>query len=106
MYKIEKFEGKNKEHYFRGVSSNGNIILSSEGYKNKKDRDTVADKITKAFNLYEYAVDTERIIPNKTFIGCAYFTEDGTCLSEDITGASCLYVNQRKCPLAEFVGEV
>lgn len=31
---IEKFKGKNGDYYFRVISSNGRIILQSEGYKN------------------------------------------------------------------------
>jgi len=51
MYKVEKFRSeKNKEHYFRVVAENGNIICSSEGYKNKKDRDDIADSLPFAMN--------------------------------------------------------
>lgn len=32
---IEKFKGKNGDLYFRVRSSNGRIVLQSEGYKNK-----------------------------------------------------------------------
>lgn len=47
MYKIQKFRSdKNKEYYFRIVASNGKIVCSSEGYKNKRDRDHIADNLT------------------------------------------------------------
>lgn len=47
MYKIEKFRSeKNKQYYFRIKAGNGKIVCSSEGYKNKKDRNEIADNIT------------------------------------------------------------
>ena len=59
MYKIEKFRSeKNKEHYFRVVAENGNIICSSEGYKNKKDRNSIADNF--AINMLgQFAEDSK-----------------------------------------------
>lgn len=50
MYKIEKFRSEaNGEYYFKGVATNGQVIFISEGYKNKKDRDTVADNLQSLF---------------------------------------------------------
>jgi len=51
MYKIEKFRSeKNSEYYFRVVAENGKIVCSSEGYKNKVDRDEVADSLPFVMN--------------------------------------------------------
>jgi uncharacterized protein YegP (UPF0339 family) len=36
--KIQVFTGKNKQYYFRVVSTNGKIVLQSEGYKTKQSR--------------------------------------------------------------------
>lgn len=35
--KFETYTGKNEEHYFRLKAGNGEVILSSEGYKAKGD---------------------------------------------------------------------
>ena len=36
--KIQLFTGNNKQYYFRVVSTNGKIVLQSEGYKTKQSR--------------------------------------------------------------------
>ncbi len=38
MDTFKKFKGKNNEYYFNVVARNGEVILSSEGYKSKRNR--------------------------------------------------------------------
>ena len=43
--RIEFFEGSDGKWYFRRVSSNNEIVSSSEGYENVSDAQATADKI-------------------------------------------------------------
>lgn len=44
-YVVERFVGEDKQHYFRIVHANKNIIVTSEGYKRPSTRTRVAKNL-------------------------------------------------------------
>lgn len=49
-YKIQTFKGRGTQPWrWRVVARNGKIILSSEGYKTKRNRDKIARKFEREF---------------------------------------------------------
>ncbi len=45
--KLEIFQGKDEQHYFRGVGDNGKNILRSEGYTSKSSAKNGAESVEK-----------------------------------------------------------
>jgi uncharacterized protein YegP (UPF0339 family) len=62
----ELFKGRNKQWYFRFVSSNGKIVAQSEGYKRKGSAQKAVNSI--ATHIMDYGlliVDIEQLKKNR-----------------------------------------
>ena len=73
MYKIEKFRSeKNKQYYFRIVAENGKIVSASEGYRNRIDRDEIANNFVSnlifgELKHFEISQNSVVVLNSKTF---------------------------------------
>lgn len=106
MYKVEKFKSeKNGEHYFRIVAANGNIIATSEGYKNKSDRDTPADKVQASFDAYEREQiphEQQQMGIHVPASGICIYEHAGKCSNPVVDASECGFSAHSACKEAEF----
>lgn len=53
LYRIELFRGKDRQHYWRIVHRNGNILATSEGYTRRTTAARGAERLAQALRFVQ-----------------------------------------------------